>query len=368
MIYTQAQKDSIIYQSQVWLGDLGEQLVALEEGMKPCDDLYCNGYRVRVYMQALQRNNETIATTPVEDPPVQVGLEDWQEENIYTCLVSITGIQDYPVFTPLTLIGPPDIIVGSPGPQGPPGQDGTDGTSANIRVDSAIPSINIVETQEGEIKVFTLTDNTYIEPTVSLTIDPSATVVETGNVVDTTMNIDLFKGRDDVLTSVILSPSGLDASYQSTLDLAALNAGGPTGRPIVAAGIAVTTTFNVNISDGAETNSASKTKTFVFPFFDGSTVADTVNPYSGLAKRVSTKSNKSVAFDADGEYFWFCYPASYGDLASIRDQNGFEVLSSFTKTVADVTSTGLTNNWTESYNYYRTTNATNIHGTFTFNF
>jgi len=369
MIYTQAQKDSIIYQSQVWLGDLGEQLVALEEGMQPCSDLYCNGYRVRVYMQALQRNDEFVASTPVEEPPVQIGLKDWQEENIYTCLVSITGIHDYPVFTPLTIVGPPPVIVGEPGPAGPPGQDGQDGTSANIDVRSNIPSILIQETQEGEVKVYTLVDNTYIEPTVVLALDPSLSVTEIGNVIDVTMNINLFKGRDDVLSSTIISPSGIDASYQSIVDLAALNAGGPSARNVIAAGIIATTTFNVDIADGIpNTNNASKVKTFVYPFFDGSTVADTVNPYSGLNKNIATKSNKSVAYDADGEYFWFCYPASYGDLSSIKDQNGFEVLASFTKTVEDVTSTGLANNWTESYNYYRTTDATNIHGTFTFNF
>ena len=371
MIYTQEQKDSIIYQSQVWLGELGEQITDIERSMQPCSDLYCEGYTVRMYMQAIQRNDSFVASTPVENPPVQVGLLDWQVENIYTCLVTITGIKDYPVAIPILLEDPPAVIIGQPGPAGPPGQDGADGTSANVEVTSSIPSILInsfPKPADPSTTIYELVDNTYIEPTISLSLDPSLSVTEIGNVIDTTMNIDLFKGRDNVLTSVITSPSGLDAGYQSILDLPALNAGGLTGRSIIASGIVATTTFIVNISDGAESNQASKTKTFVYPFFWGSTPTEPINVYSDLAKSITTKSTKAVSYNGVDEYFWFAFPASYGDLTSIKDQNGFEVLGSFTKIVENVTSTGLTNNWTESYNVYRTTAKTDINGTFTFRF
>lgn len=371
MIYTQEQKDSIIYQSQVWLGNLGEQITSIEESMQPCADLYCKGYTARVYIQAIQRNDAFVASTPPVVPAVEVGLKDWQIENMYTCLVEITGIKDYPVAIPIVIEDPPAVIIGQPGPIGPAGADGIDGTSANIEVTSSIPSILInsfPKPADPSVTIYDLVDNTYIEPTVSLSLDPATSVNEIGNVIDTTMNMDLFKGRDDVLTSIITSPGGLDAAYQLILDLATLNAGGPTGRSIVASGIIATTTFIVNISDGAETNQASKTKTFVYPFFWGSTPTEPINVYSDLTKSITTKSNKSVNYNDTDAYFWFCYPATYGDLTSIKDQNGFEVLGSFTKTVENVTSTGLVNNYTQTYNIYRTTAKTDINGTFTFSF
>ena len=371
MIYTQEQKDSIIYQSQVWLGELGETLTNLERAMKPCGDLYCEGYTVRMYIQAIQKNDAFVASTPPVVPAVEVGLKDWQIENMYTCLVTMTGIQDYPVFTPIVITDAPTIIVGEPGPQGPQGAAGADGTNANIEVISSIPDISIDSYPKPafpEVTIYELIDNTYIEPTIDLALDPSLLVTEIGNVIDTTMNIDLFKGRDDVLTSVITSPAGIDATYQGILDLATLNAGGPTARAVVVLGVVITTNFTVNISDGVATNDITKTKTFVYPFFHGSTPSTSITIYSDLTKLIEVQSDKAIAYNDTDAYFWFCYPASYGDLTSIRDQNGFQVLSSFTKTVENVTSTGLVNNYTESYNVYRTTGVTDINGTFTFSF
>lgn len=371
MIYTQDQKDSIIYQSQVWLGDLGETITDIERSMKPCDDLYCQGYAVRVNIQAIQRNDAFVASTPAVVPAVQVGLEDWQLENMYTCLVDITGIKEYPVFTPIVLEEAPAVIIGQPGATGPAGADGADGTNANIEVISSIPDISINSYPKPafpETTIYELVDNTYIAPTITLALDPAVSVNETGNVIDTTMNMDLFKGRDDVLTSVITSPAGVDAGYQAILDLPTLNAGGLTGRSIVVAGVEITTTFTVNISDGTETNEESVVKTFVYPFFWGSTPTEPITVYSDLTKDISVQENKAVAYSDTDAYFWFCFPASYGDLASIKDQNGLEVIDSFTKIVDDVTSTGLVNNYTESYNLYRTTAKTSINGTFTFSF
>lgn len=357
MIYNQQQKDSIIYQSQVWLSDLGVKLEALERSMQPCDELYCNGHRVRVFMSALQR-------VPF--------LEEEKKEYIYTCLVKLTGIKDYPVAIPLTEVKPPDIIIGSPGPAGPPGSDGVDGTNANIEVVSTIDSIKIIESVDPvdpNKKIYTLEDNTYIEPTVTLVLNPSTPVVEIGNLQNIDVEVTLVKGRDDVLTSV-LTPAALDPTYQAGLDLPALNAGGPGLRTVLAANVGITTTYTVNISDGQNTNQASKTVTYVYPFFSGNTPTEPINPYLELAngKLLQTKGTKKINFNGVSQYFWFCYPASYGDLASIKDQNGFEVLGSFTKIVQDVTSTGLTNNWTESYFLYRTTVLTDINGEFTFSF
>jgi len=355
MIYTQSQQDSIIYQSQVWMADMGVKLESLERAMQPCEDLYCQNYNVIALIAALQKDTN---------------LEEYQEENIYTCLIKITDIKDYPAFTPIMGTEPPAIIIGQPGPAGPSGADGAIGTDAFIECISEDDGITIETRDVAGVKTFVWTHTPYIEPGITLALDPNS-ITEIGNVLDITLNMNLTKGRDDVTASVITSDPTLDAAYQSILDLAGLNAGGVSGRSIVASGVLASTTYTVNISDEATPvvkDTESKTITFVYPFFDGSTVADTVDPYSGLNKRISTKSNKSVAYDADDNYFWFCYPASYGDLSSIKDQNGFEVIDSFTRIDQNVLSSSLTNNWDIPYYCYRTTDITDIHGTFTFNF
>ena len=117
MIYTTDQKNSIIYQAQVWMGEMGIKLEALERSMQPCDELYCKNYKVRVLISAIQKTGD---------------LEDYEEELLYNCLVETTDIKEYPVFTPISTVDTPDVIIGQPGPTGPSGADGLDGSNANI--------------------------------------------------------------------------------------------------------------------------------------------------------------------------------------------------------------------------------------------
>jgi len=356
MIYSQQQKDSILYQSQIWLSELGFTLASLERDMQPCDDLYCKGYKIRTMITALQKDTK---------------LSEQEQEYIYTCMAVISGIKDYPVFTPIIGQSPPSIIIGQPGPAGPPGTDGINGTDADINCISEDDEITIETRNIGGVKTFVWTHTPYIEPAITLNLDPSTPVVEIGNIIDVTLNISLLKGRDDVTESVILSYSTLNIAYQNILDLPGLNAGGSPNRSITDGGKTSTTTYTVNISDDSPPlvkDTASSTITFVYPFFDGATNAASINPYIELTKQIVTKSSKTVYFNGVDKYFWFCYPASYGLLSSIKDQNGFEVLSAFTIINQDVTSTGLVNNWTEPYYLYRTTEITDINGDYTFSF
>lgn len=361
MIYSQDQKDSIIYQSQVWMANMGVKLTSLEKAMQPCDDLYNSNYRVRTIMTAIQKSSNTEA------------LEEFEEEVLYTCLVEITGIKDYPVSIPLTIESAPAIIIGNPGPTGPSGANGADGTNANVQMvsldDEIIITSAVDPTDPAKVQWFFKHDY-YIEPAITLALDPSASVVELGNAPNITLNMVLAKGRDDVLTSEITSDGTLDASYQSILDLAALNAGGNGGRSVIESAVVATTTYTVNIKDGVPTTkTASKTVTFVYPFFFGNTDSDTPTFYSALTKLTEVQGTKVVLFDATDDYFWFGYPDTYPDLTSIKDQNGFEVLSGFVKSAELVTSTGLANNWVDQgYTFYRTIAKTTINGFYTFTF
>ncbi len=83
-----------------------------------------------------------------------------------------------------------------------------------------------------------------------------------------------------------------------------------------------------------------------------------------------TKSNKTVALNDTLKYIYFAYPASYGDLSSIKDPNNFNVINNFTKYSGTVTSTGLDNNYSSvAYNIYSTyPNLVNATGDYVFNF
>lgn len=358
MIYTQDQKDSIIYQSQVWMADMGVKLEALERSMQPCDDLYCLNYQVRVLMTAIQKTGD---------------LEEYEEEQFYTCLVEVTGIKDYPIATPLVLATAPNVLIGQPGPIGATGADGADGTSANVSLQSSNDEIIITSAPDPADPAITIWDfdhDYYIEPTIALTLNPSTPVIEIGNTPNITLNLTLTKGRDDVIASEITSDGALDTAYQIVLDLAALNAGGPSGRSVIDAAVIATTTYTVDIRDAVPiVDVAEVTVSFVYPFLYGSSVGTSITFYGALTKLIEIQEDKTVSFDADLKYFWFGYPDTYPDLTSIKDENGHEVLSAFTKSAELVTSTGLTSNWVDvGYTFYRTTAATDIHGDFTFKF
>ncbi len=97
----------------------------------------------------------------------------------------------------------------------------------------------------------------------------------------------------------------------------------------------------------------------VYPFFHGVNADAALTSggtalYSALTKLVQAQGNKTVSLTGSNGYIYFAYPASYGDLSSILDQNSFEQITAFTKYTANVTSTALSTNWVdEPYIIYR---------------
>ena len=151
----------------------------------------------------------------------------------------------------------------------------------------------------------------------------------------------------------------------------------------------VTFTDNFTINSGNKTwklsgtdfkSSASSTKTirWVYPFFTGastSNLTDGTGIYSSaeagdLTKLVATKSNKTVNFnDTFLKYIYFAYPVDYPDLSKIRDQSDFDASDQFIKYEANITSTGLDNNYTQRYKIYSTyPNLVNATGDYDFLF
>lgn len=139
--------------------------------------------------------------------------------------------------------------------------------------------------------------------------------------------------------------------------------------------ITTNTTYQLKCNVGnngtaTDITSTLRSTSFIYPFFYGGNVASGLTGtslYSGTTKLLATKSNKTVTLTGNDVYFYFAYPASYGDLTKIIDPNNFDVTSSFTKSTATVASTGLYNDWSLSYNIYQT-GLTSASGSFQFQF
>lgn len=118
-------------------------------------------------------------------------------------------------------------------------------------------------------------------------------------------------------------------------------------------------------------SSATKNVTFLYPYLWGMNTTEGlygINLYNGLTtKTIETQQGQSDSFVGTSTYIYFAFPATYGNLTSIKDPNNFEVLSSFQFSASvPVTSSGLTNNWSALYKVYRLTLQANPNGTYTF--
>lgn len=116
---------------------------------------------------------------------------------------------------------------------------------------------------------------------------------------------------------------------------------------------------------GCTINSSTKYVRAVYPYLYGVSSSNLETggtvPYTTLTKLIQMQGNKSVTLTGTG-YIYFCYPASYPDLTSILDQNGFEQITAFTKYTVNVQSAGLVSDWNVSYKIYKLNNTTSASG------
>lgn len=128
--------------------------------------------------------------------------------------------------------------------------------------------------------------------------------------------------------------------------------------------------FQVKVTDAAQKVTTANTGsfTFVYPYYYG-TVAKDASIDEGLikslTKQIVTKGNKTFTFDLVDNKALFAYPASYGNLTSIKDPNNFEVLDTFTKSQVQITGLDGT---PQTYNVYVNEASTAAGFKFTFNY
>ena len=183
------------------------------------------------------------------------------------------------------------------------------------------PTITFSASESGVKEV-----GTSVTPTLTLTISD----VGTG----TPVNIKFYDGSTLLNTQAYVSGTN---TYTYTMS-------------------AVTTTKTVKgvleykKSDNTDANvEKSATYTFVMASYYGAvTTAPTDKAgITALTKNVKTTKAQTATFTLSNQRSCYCYPASMGDLTSIKDANNFEYLSSYTKTNVTVDGT--------SYNVYTLT-------------
>jgi len=196
----------------------------------------------------------------------------------------------------------------------------------------------------------------------SFSITPSTTIYEIGDLL-TSLQLDwVFNKTPDQISltlhsGIINTPANTTTSFTDSFSLS-------TGSK----------TWTLSATDFKSSASSTKTINWVYPFFTGmnsNNLTDGTGIYSSsLTKLIKTKSSKTVALNDTLKYIYFAYPASYGDLSTIKDPNNFNVTNNFTKYSGNVTSTGLDNNYSNiSYNIYSTyPNLVNASGNYVFNF
>ena len=203
----------------------------------------------------------------------------------------------------------------------------------------------------------------YTPPTVALTLNPATATREFGETVSATTISSTVTRKTQNITKVEFFR---DNNLLNTV--ASPNANGGTFTFANNAPMTTTTTFRVKATDVMGSAEASRTVTFVYPMYAGavSVAAPNEAQVKALSKLVRTKGDTPHSFTSAGQRFAFAYPASYGNLRSITDPNGFETLGSYTATTINITGLDGTAVSYRVYTLSTTTTQTNFTNTFKF--
>jgi len=216
----------------------------------------------------------------------------------------------------------------------------------------------------------------FTAPTIALTTSPTSKVIEVGDSVVYTFNTNVTNSAGATLSSGEFRRTSPAAAVvtsfgASTSDATAINFSPKEPEGAAADYDEQVYTFR-SFQDyaGAEIGTAqSSTVTLqgVFPVLYGMSSTDfstTGDFYSALTKLVQTEGDKTVTLTGSG-FIYYAIPASWSDntINQIIDHNGFNVTASFTVYDRNVSSSGLTNDWTNvPYKLYKLNNLTTTSG------
>lgn len=200
---------------------------------------------------------------------------------------------------------------------------------------------------------------TYLGPQVSLSASGSGTVREKGNAVTAVTLTATTTKRTDDIASIEFFFNG--TAIPGSLSAPPANPGGGAEVYNWTGSFSDNVTFRADAIDdgtsgGPTTGQGSASFTFVYPYYFGAgAVALSAAAVAALTKdiRVSTASLNKTFTATAGQVYYFAYPASYGVLTSILDENGFQVIADWTLRVANITGLDAS---AVSYNIYEFNN------------
>lgn len=198
----------------------------------------------------------------------------------------------------------------------------------------------IVEMLDGLLYPYTL-------PSVSLSMNPSASVKEYGNPISSViLSANIIKKSSDIVKIEYYKNGSLIKTNTSLAN------GNSVDTYTDSTGVNSTTTYSVKLYDSKPNSvTSSSSFTYVYPMYIGnlSMLNPTESDVKAMTKRIVTKGNQSMSYTISSSRFCFAYPSNYGNIVSIKDPNNFEMINSFTKTVSTFT---MLDGLSVSYNIY----------------
>lgn len=317
--------------------------------------LYEQGIKMSILLKLLYRHVDF----DTNGFPILYRITEIQVNRFIGCLIQLGELSTYPIVPYIIPSTKPILITqgaaGSTGPVGPPGSD------ANIIVEAKPGETQIIVDTViiGGVKHDRISLALYTLQTLLASISGTK-LFENGSSNTISLTLTIRKGRDNVVTLVCADPT-VDGILQPLVNLTTINGiTQPTNIILSIPTQTVPFTFNFTINDGTNNVLASDAINFVYPFIYGAFDAQVGNPYTSGTRVLAVKANRTIPLNGTDTFFSIGYDAAYGDLTKIKDQNGFDVTSAWTKHVISVTSTGLAVNYTTNFNFYVTNLKTTI--------
>ena len=174
----------------------------------------------------------------------------------------------------------------------------------------------------------------YQKPEARVSINPATTLYEVGATATLTVSMALTKKTENI-TAAKITKDGADLKVASEPEI--------TAGSLSQANVQITTntTFSGSVNDSKGANAANSiavkfTRRSYFDVVAHDTVIDSAQKIEALGKNQLTGS-KGLTYNnltANNQKIVYAYPASFGDLTSIKDGNGFDNLASgWTKTI-----------------------------------
>lgn len=194
-------------------------------------------------------------------------------------------------------------------------------------------ALNLASLRDALLYVFNFG---YLAPAISLSCSPSTAVREKGTSVATVTMSAVTTKNTDPITAVTHFRNGVLVDTEATP-----SATGGTETFTESTPFTDIMTFYSKVYDGTTLiQSNTVTYNYVYPYYSGAgAVALSAANVALLTKdvRVSTATLNKTFTTLAGQVYFFAYPASYGALTSILDENGFETFPDWTLRTENIT-------------------------------